>query len=107
MTTATKKSKAAEQLPLDSDWQDKVPKPVQSAADEYTAALVAKAKLHGKFNTTKDNLIALMEEHHCPKVRVQYKDSEKVIELQDLKKLKLRKPQAATRDEDEDDEDES
>lgn len=99
--------KAAAQATL-GDWQDKVPKPVQDAADTYSQALVSKGKAHGKFNSAKDSLIELMKTHKCSKVRVTYKDSEKIIELEELQSLKLRKPKeqpTADDDEEEDDDD--
>lgn len=96
------KKKAGQQQTL-AGIEEEVPEEVQSAANDYAGALAGKAKAMGKFNTTRDNLIAAMEEHECPKVRVTYKQSEKIVELQSLKKLKLRKPaQAPTVGDDED-----
>lgn len=91
------------------DWQDQVPKAVQEAADLYSQALVAKGKAHGKFNSAKDSLIELMKSNKCLKVRVSYKDSEKIIELEELQNLKLRKPkeQPTSDDDDEDDDDDN
>lgn len=88
------------------DWQDRVPKEVQEAADAYAAALIGKGKANGKFNSAKEALIGLMREKKCPKVRIAYKDSEKIIELEELQNLKLRKPkEQPTADDDEDEDD--
>ena len=85
------KKKAGQQKTLPG-MQEEVPAEVQQAADDYAGSLAGKAKAMGKFNTARDNLIAAMESNNVPKVRVTYKQSEKIIELQNLKKLKLRKP---------------
>ena len=83
----------AKQKRLSEDWADKVPGPVQEAADGYIQALTAKGRAHGKFNTAKDLLIETMKEAKCSRVRVTYRDSEKIIELEELDKLKVRKPE--------------
>lgn len=93
----------AKQKRLDEDWADKVPAAVQEAADNYIAALAAKGKACGKFNTAKDTLMSVMHEGKCRKVRVTYKDSEKIIELEDLEKIKLRKPEKTAGEDDGDD----
>ena len=82
---------ATKQQALDEDWVDKVPKTVQDAADEYVATMGRKANANAKFNGARDTLIAKMREHQIPKVRVTYKDGEKIIELSAIEKVKLRK----------------
>lgn len=78
---------------LSDDWADKVPAPVQEAADGYIQALSAKGRAHGKFNTAREALISAMRKGKCSRVRVTYKDSEKIIQLEELDKLKVRKPE--------------
>jgi hypothetical protein len=86
------------------DWADKVPEAVQEAADNYMQARVKKTNAVEKFNGAETNLIDVMTETDTKKVKVIYKDGTKVIELSELVKLKLRKPEKAPSADDEDEE---
>ena len=92
----------AKQRALNDDWADKVPEAVQEAADTYMQARFKKTAAVEKFNGAESSLIALMTEQKCPKVKVIYKDGTKVIELSELVKLKLRKPEKAPSTDDDD-----
>lgn len=91
---------AQKQKTLNEDWVDKVPPEVQEAADNYVAAMNRKASATEKFNGAKTALIEVMQSKKCNKVKVQYKDGEKILELSEIEKLKLRKPEAAPTDDD-------
>jgi ABC-type sugar transport system substrate-binding protein len=94
---------AGQQLALSDDWADKVPEGVQEAADTYMSARIKKTNATERFNGAETSLIDLMISQKCHKVQVIYKDGTKVLELSELVKLKLRKPEKAP-SADEDDE---
>lgn len=100
------KKKAGTQLALDDDWSDKVPEDVQNAADEYVASLRKKSSAAEKFNGAKTALIELMKTKKVEKVKVAYKDGEKIIELEEIERLHLRKPESSPSNDDEEGDDE-
>ena len=79
------------QLALHDDWKEKIPEVVQSLADDYVSALTKKKNAGDKFTSTRDELCESMREHGVSKVCVQYKSGEKIIEIDAVDKLKLRK----------------
>ena len=79
------------QLVLHEDWKEKIPDVVQSLADDYVSALTKKKNAGDKFTSTRDELCESMREHGISKVCVQYKSGEKIIEIDAVDKLKLRK----------------
>jgi hypothetical protein len=87
-----------------ADWADQVPANVQEAADKYIDTLRRKAAATEKFNAAKHELIDAMKGAKCGRVRVNYKDGTKVLELEELDHLILRKPETPPTSEDGDDE---
>lgn len=87
--------KPLRQQKLDDDWEDTVPAEVQSAADEYVGALRKKTAATEKFNGAKTALIDVMKRTGTDKVKVTYKDGEKILELEEIERLHLRKPESA------------
>lgn len=98
------KKQSGQQLALNDDWTDKVPEVVQEAADTYMSARLKKTNAVEKFNGAEAALIDMMTTNKCHKVKVIYKDGTKVLELAELVKLKLRKPEKAPSVDDEKDE---
>lgn len=90
--------KPLKQKALNDDWADKVPKEVQDAADNYVAALRSKAKAAEKFAGAKTSLIETMKSTKTDKVKVVYKDGEKILELEEIERLHLRKPESTQTD---------
>lgn len=80
-----------EQLDLIPDL-DNVPKEIKNAANQYKSAAIDKGKANAKFNTKRDNLIALMKEHDVPAVKVTIEGVLKVFYLDATEKIKERKP---------------
>lgn len=93
--TMAKKVAGEKQLALNEDWLDKVPAEVQSMADDYVDKLRRKSAAVEKYNAAKTTLIDKMKETKCEKVKVAYKDGEKIIELREIEKLLIRKPESA------------
>lgn len=92
--------KPLKQQALNDDWADKVPLQVQEAADSYVAALRSKAKAAEKFAGAKTALIETMKSTKTDKVKVLYKDGEKILELEEIERLHLRKAESAQPDDD-------
>lgn len=72
------------------DWQPKIPKKVQDAADEYDKAHSAKSKATAALNTAKDNLIVAMREtktERCP-----VRNGQKILVHDNLDKIRYEVP---------------
>ena len=95
------KKKAASKPPAGQlgDWLDDVPDEVLALAEVYDKAHTAKSKASAKLNTAKDNLIAGMEEHECPRCPI--RNGSKHLVLDESKSIKYKKPQSRDDDDDE------
>jgi len=77
------------QPPLNSEWQDEIPEPVNVAVDEYLKAMRAKNKLAEKERLTREKCIETMKEHGIKKLRID--DGKQWLECEDTNRLKTRK----------------
>ncbi|SFH97764.1 hypothetical protein [Planctomicrobium piriforme] len=91
------------QPPLDEDWVEDVPAPVQDAVDEYMKRLRAKHRATELVNSAKENCISIMKEHGIKQVRID--EGAKWLKVEDEPKLKTEKiksPAYAGGDDDDD-----
>ena len=81
----------AKQLALHEDWEEKIPEEVQEKADEFVSAMAKKSSATDKCALTREELISQMREHGVEKVRVNCRGIAKIIEINAVDKVKLRK----------------
>lgn len=80
--------------PLDPDWEEQIPEPVQDAVDRYTKSIRAKNKAGEKVRNDRELCIDAMREHD---IKMAYIDEgAKVLRLEDSCKLVIEK--AKTKD---------
>jgi TRAP-type C4-dicarboxylate transport system substrate-binding protein len=82
--------------PLDPDWVDQIPEPVNAAVDTWVTAMRAKNKAAEKERNAREECIEKMKEHGVSVIRID--EGAKVLRLVDESKLKTEKakqPEAA------------